>query len=448
MKATAYLPAFLEILQASQDLDGLLNGALRYIVGKYDFSLGMIVAFEPIARHVFYRPAHLQPRLDPVKIDALCEGLERVRDFRQVVGEENEERFDLVLGGMLGDGKEKFLLFPLVAEEKIMGFLSLARRAALPELDEADRSILSVMVRQIVMELSRELALQKEKQLAREGAFLLELGKAVIADLDLEEVLSRVVRASLDLLELSRCTVFVLGEDKEHPRVLYSYDPDNPGDVNVREMEPGLDFHGKAGELMFLEGKTVYVEDALTDPLANNETARLFNTVSPLGVPLIYQGEVTGAIYIDEPGQYHHFTDEDIRIMEGIAAIAAIAVENARLYQESREQQGRLADLMLRLARAREEERSRISRELHDSMAQTLLEIIYRAEGLLGTASGDHLRQELRGMLRAPAPPWPSCAASSPTCAPPRWRCWACPGRWPTCWSASRSPTTSRWTRR
>ena len=120
-----------------------------------------------------------------------------------------------------------------------------------------------------------------------------------------------------------------------------------------------------------------------------------------MGVPLIYQGEVTGAIYIDEPGQYHRFTDEDIRIMEGIAAIAAIAVENARLYQESREQQERLADLMLRLARAREEERSRISRELHDSMAQTLLEIIYRAEGLLGTASGDHLQQELRGMLQS-----------------------------------------------
>ena len=74
---------------------------------------------------------------------------------------------------------------------------------------------------------------KREKQLAREGAFLLELGKAVIADLDLEEVLSRVVRASLDLLELSRCTVFVLGEDKEHPRVLYSHDQNNTADVYI-----------------------------------------------------------------------------------------------------------------------------------------------------------------------------------------------------------------------
>jgi two-component system NarL family sensor kinase len=149
------------------------------------------------------------------------------------------------------------------------------------------------------------------------------------------------------------------------------------------------------------EGKTVYVEDARSDPRANNQFAQAFGMVSVLGVPVLSFGRVIGFILIDEPGRHHRFTDEDVRVMEGIAGFAAIAIENSRLYRESREQQERLSDLMLRLARTREDERSRISRELHDSMAQTLLEIIYRAEGLLGAEVGEHLRQELRGMLQS-----------------------------------------------
>ncbi len=171
--------------------------------------------------------------------------------------------------------------------------------------------------------------------------------------------------------------------------------------VFVRENKLDVKFMGEAGRLLVREQEIVYIEDARSDHRTNNLFAQAFGMVSVLGVPILSSGKAIGFILTDEPGQYHRFTDEDIRIMQGIAAFAAIAVENARLYQESREQQGRLADLMLRLARAREEERSRISRELHDSMAQTLLEIIYRAEGLLGTASGDHLRQELRGMLQS-----------------------------------------------
>ncbi len=197
---------------------------------------------------------------------------------------------------------------------------------------------------------------------------------------------------------MSRCAVQVVDED-ERVDVLYAFDMDEPAVAFTRENRPSLDFMGEAGRLLVKEGQTVYVEDARTDPRANNEFAQAFGLVSVLGVPILSRGEPIGCILIDEPGQHHRFTDEDIRIMEGIAAFAAIAIENARLYRESREQQDSLADLMLRLARAREDERSRISRELHDSMAQTLLEIIYKAEGLLGSGPDEHLRRELEGML-------------------------------------------------
>ena len=249
-------------------------------------------------------------------------------------------------------------------------------------------------------ELGRELILLKEQGLARERRVLLDIGKIIISGLDLEETLSHIVQSSMQWMRLSRCAILIVDE-QDHVNLIYASDMDDPGVVFIRENKLDVEFMGEAGRLLVREQEIVYVEDARSDPRTNNLFAQAFSMVSVLGVPILSSGKAIGFIITDEPGQYHRFTDEDIRIMQGIAAFAAIAVENARLYRESREQQGRLADLMLRLARAREEERSRISRELHDSMAQTLLEIIYRAEGLLGTASGDHLQQELRGMLQS-----------------------------------------------
>jgi len=91
-----------------------------------------------------------------------------------------------------------------------------------------------------------------------------------------------------------------------------------------------------------------------------------------LGVPIVSDGSVIGAVYVtDKKGaRGAEFTDEDQRLVETLAAHAAIAIEKARLYQRSRE----LSTV---------EERKRLARELHDSVTQSLFGISLTA----GTAA-------------------------------------------------------------
>jgi signal transduction histidine kinase len=93
------------------------------------------------------------------------------------------------------------------------------------------------------------------------------------------------------------------------------------------------------------------------------------NMRSFLGVPIVSHGEVIGAFYLTDKkgGRRAVFTDADQQLIEAFAAHAAVAIENARLIERSRE---------LTVV----EERNRLARELHDAVNQTLFSVALTSE--------------------------------------------------------------------
>ena len=81
-----------------------------------------------------------------------------------------------------------------------------------------------------------------------------------------------------------------------------------------------------------------------------------------LGVPIVSKGEVIGAFYVTDKRDAPEFTDADQEQIELLAAHAAVAIENARAFELSRE---------LSMV----EERARLARELHDSVSQRLFSL-------------------------------------------------------------------------
>jgi signal transduction histidine kinase len=86
-----------------------------------------------------------------------------------------------------------------------------------------------------------------------------------------------------------------------------------------------------------------------------------------LGVPIIASGEVIGAFYLTEKAQAAAFDEADQQVIELLAAHAAIAITNARLYERSRE----LSVIS---------ERNRLALELHDVVSQKLFSMMLTAE--------------------------------------------------------------------
>jgi signal transduction histidine kinase len=138
----------------------------------------------------------------------------------------------------------------------------------------------------------------------------------------------------------------------------------------------GLASSARAGGRARLRGA------AGTDPLE-----ALCKLAPWLAVPIFWQGEVTGVFGICAADPSRRFTDTDIEAITLFAKHAAVAIENARLYQRSREL-------------AVTEERNRLAREIHDTLAQSLTGMVLQiqaVEDLLG-ADLEQARTELQSL--------------------------------------------------
>jgi len=87
-----------------------------------------------------------------------------------------------------------------------------------------------------------------------------------------------------------------------------------------------------------------------------------------LGVPLRFRDHVLGSLFLGQRPGHPPFTPEDEALLTGLADLAAVAIENARLYAKAEE----MACLR---------ERERLARALHDTVAQLFYTIGLEAEG-------------------------------------------------------------------
>lgn len=141
--------------------------------------------------------------------------------------------------------------------------------------------------------------------------------------------------------------------------------------------------HGLLGSMLVDPGP-YRTADVRADPRFTWWPAAHPRMRSFLGVPIVFKGDVVGAFYLADKESGPGFTDADESLIGLLAAHAAVAIENARLYEQSRE---------LSMV----EERNRIARELHDATAQTLFSIRLAADAALGSlpADPDRARHEL-----------------------------------------------------
>jgi signal transduction histidine kinase len=132
----------------------------------------------------------------------------------------------------------------------------------------------------------------------------------------------------------------------------------------------------------------VIIEDVSKDPAdapEANPILELEHLHSALAVPIRRGGHVVGALMVGNL-TLSQFGDDQVRLLTGLASQAAIAIENAGLY----EQTGALATL---------KERERIAREMHDGLAQAL-GYVHMQLGTLEARTSPEGYDGIRGELR------------------------------------------------
>jgi PAS domain S-box-containing protein len=108
---------------------------------------------------------------------------------------------------------------------------------------------------------------------------------------------------------------------------------------------------------------------------------------SELCVPLRAGDKIIGVVNV-ETTRLNAYTEADQRLLETVAAQIAVAIQNARLYEQVQTGRERLEALSHRLLAAQETERRHLARELHDEIGQTLSMVKIDLQALRVGAAG------------------------------------------------------------
>ncbi|MGJ6124006.1 GAF domain-containing protein [Mycolicibacterium sp. Y3] len=160
---------------------------------------------------------------------------------------------------------------------------------------------------------------------------LLELAIEISADLELDSILHRIIRAALKLTTARYGAIGVWGSDG----LLSSFVHDGMDPQTVQRIGHLPVGKGVLGEL---RDRT---ERLRLDDLTEHPAAAGFPDGHPpmrafLGVPIMIRGRPYGSLYIadDRPG--HAFAEADDMATRALASVAAVAIDNARLFEQAR----------------------------------------------------------------------------------------------------------------
>jgi signal transduction histidine kinase len=195
-----------------------------------------------------------------------------------------------------------------------------------------------------------------------------ELSAAVLAVAEhrsVRDVLQTIVGTARSLLD---CEYAALGVPDDQGGFA-EFVVDGISDEQSAAIGPLPRQHGMLG-VMLSDPAPQRLRDLHADPRFRWWPAAHPNLGAFLGVPImgsLADDEILGAIFLANPNGRPQFSDDDERLLGVLAAHAAIALTNARLFERGRE---------LTLV----QERQRIARELHDAVAQTLFSLRLTAQ--------------------------------------------------------------------
>ncbi|MFG3496522.1 GAF domain-containing protein [Streptomyces sp. NPDC047928] len=164
---------------------------------------------------------------------------------------------------------------------------------------------------------------------------LLEAVVSVGRELDLTQVLRRIVEAAALLVDAQYAALGVIGPDG---RTLSRFLTHGLTDDQIARIGPFPAGHGLLGEII-RHPEPLRIKEIGAHPSSYGFPAHHPPMHTFLGVPIRVRDEVFGNLYLTDKRGGHEFDAEDESVISTLSVAAGVAIDNARLYENSKRQQ-------------------------------------------------------------------------------------------------------------
>lgn len=258
--------------------------------------------------------------------------------------------------------------------------------SGLPITDEMLRP-LSLFAAQAAATIENKFILEAERK-ARNLQAVLRVSAAVNSSLDLDQTLQSACRAAVELIGVDHSGMVLFSTDMESGVVRAEYP--NRGAIHQTIQVQGV----KAEERLVNRREPLLVEDVeqATDLGAVRDLLLKMDVRSIFVVPVIRHDKVVGSFSFDSIGRPRAFTDDEIELCKIFASQVAVAIDNARLFEETDKQKKHFKRLV----------ESTPNGMLELDMSGRIVAVNERATQMLGYAEAELIGRPSRELYRDP----------------------------------------------
>lgn len=279
---------------------------------------------------------------------------------------------------------------PVVVRNEPIGVIGVQDYKKENAFNQDDTRLLQTISANLGIAIQNARLYQEARHRAEQMSTLYNVGLTLTANLEFNQVLRQLFESCRQILPMDAFYVAVYDEKTQtisHP-LFYENDIEKQVPIRDINISPGL-----SGEIV-LNGKTIYLPDA-----TQRQTRKTHHIIraggkptrSYVGAPMTVSGRVVGVISIQSyaPNAY---SEEQIRLLETIANVAGVAIENSRLFEQAQ------ADIEQR--RLAQESLLNANQDLHIQLNKVkALQRELREQAIRDPLTGLHNRRFLNSVL-------------------------------------------------
>jgi GAF domain-containing protein len=261
---------------------------------------------------------------------------------------------------------ESLLMLPLVTSDVVIGLVELDGGLRERGFSADEIGLCQALADQAAVAIEQARLYQESRRRADELSSLLRAGSALSSSLDAQEILDVIVQSMASMLDAT--SVYVCRWDKESQRttvVAECYGPDAAAKERVSDL--GATYEETwVGEWLEQSHARMFRLGDLGLPPGWREHLLQYGGKSVLFLPVVFWGRSTMYVEVWESRYERTFTDSEVLLAQGLANQAAIALENARLYEQAQQEIAERSQAEMALQRSTE--RLRILHEIGQSV--------------------------------------------------------------------------------
>jgi GAF domain-containing protein/class 3 adenylate cyclase/ActR/RegA family two-component response regulator len=257
------------------------------------------------------------------------------------------------------------LVVPLIFREELMAVLAL-HQSGITRLWSDDEVKLAVMVAdQAALALSQAYALEQVRSLAKREALINTITNTIRSSLDPQDIFAAITQQLGQALQVDGCVLSLWTEEDEYVQCVGLYDKSDNTEIHSEGGKLDQRKQNKKNQELPQSLAPIKGNPLLQEMLQTHEPVLVMdmndadlpwelerinlplrgNSRSLMVVPLLADGKSIGSITLREDGRSRKWQPPEVELAKAVASQAAIAVQQSRLYQKTREQAERLIEL-------------------------------------------------------------------------------------------------------